>query len=614
MPKSHSGLPEFKIAGEAGDLTVAEKIQYERHSDDVSTKLRLLTEAYRSGNYDLAMSLSDSVKETLSFERQRQAKDRAAGLGGDQFIRVRDLPAPWAAWAEGWQYCLPLSFFETVGIARSQEPVDLQVIFRTDQVVDPRREVRVVCVDAGGTLREISSQLDDVSRQADRWEGRLVFLADVPMHGQASYLIFAGNPYAELPRYETDLRTTGEGYGLEIANNHFVAKLSNQMGQLERLIYKRQHGLELYAGGKGHGEPPMIDWAHDYVDENNMQKLRMRNWPRCPNHDVVRGPLCVRVRRWGFPYSPLHPVLTPARIHADQTYIFYAGVPYFFKEGSMEAIQDVRIHAMRDDEWVFSGYSFTDPVWFDRAGKMHTGPVPPSHAQDLWGVGFFHRDSRDAFVALWLEHKAENFAGIGHNGSPAMHYDGHGQLWSRYPARETELKTGTRFWQRNAYMVIPYPREGAEGEYERWRHRFLNPLEVQVAELITSRAAPSPGHLARYGETLETAPLKPAVWKALEELQDEQFYSVDANMVALGLIYDVRVRSGVVHIVMTMPHRGRPVYEFFVTQGGGRVQEGIMERVRRIEGVRDVVVEFTWEPAWNVHRMSSSGLSNFGLV
>jgi metal-sulfur cluster biosynthetic enzyme len=241
-------------------------------------------------------------------------------------------------------------------------------------------------------------------------------------------------------------------------------------------------------------------------------------------------------------------------------------------------------------------------------------PVPASHAQDLWGVGFFHRDSRDAFVALWLEHEAENFDRIGHNGSPTIHYDGHGQLWSRYPARETELKAGTRFWQRNAYLTIPYPREGAEGEYERWRHRFLNPLEVQAAELIASRAAPSPGRLARFGETLETAPLKPAIWKALEELQDEQFYSVDANMVALGLIYDVRVRSGVVHIVMTMPHRGRPVYEFFVTQGGGRVQEGIMERVRRIEGVRDVVVEFTWEPAWNVHRMTASGLANFGLA
>jgi metal-sulfur cluster biosynthetic enzyme len=289
-------------------------------------------------------------------------------------------------------------------------------------------------------------------------------------------------------------------------------------------------------------------------------------------------------------------------------------VPYFFKEGRMEAIQDVRIHAMRDDEWVFSGYSFTDPVWFDRAGKMHTGPVPASHAEDLWGVGFFHRDSRDAFVALWLEHTAENFDNLGHNGSPAMNYDGHGQLWSRYPARNTDLQAGATFWQRNAYLVIPYSENGAAGQYERWRHRFLNPLEVQTVQVAPGSAAASAGRLARFGETAASAPLKPAIWKTLEEVKDEQFYTVDANVVALGLIYDIRVRNGVVHILMTMPHRGRPVYEFFLTQGGGRVEDGIVERVRRIEGVRDVVIEFTWEPAWNVHRMTDAGQTSFGLT
>ena len=81
------------------------------------------------------------------------------------------------------------------------------------------------------------------------------------VHGRASYLVFHGNPAAELPEPATDLRCRGEGYALEIANHHYVARLSPQMGQLERLISRREHGLELYAGGKGHGEPPTIDWA-----------------------------------------------------------------------------------------------------------------------------------------------------------------------------------------------------------------------------------------------------------------------------------------------------------------------------------------------------------------
>src|SRR5258708_18332406 len=138
----------------------------------------------------------------------------------------------------------------------------------------------------------------------------------------------------------------------------------------------------------------MIDWAHDYVDPGQFQKLRIRNWPQPPNWEVVRGPLCTRVRRWGFPYSPIHPLFTPSRVHMDETYVFYAGLPYFFKEGQIRVVKDVDIEAMRDDEWVFSGYSFTDTLWIDQQGKLHEGSVPAESAQNLWGAGFYHRQSR----------------------------------------------------------------------------------------------------------------------------------------------------------------------------------------------------------------------------
>jgi metal-sulfur cluster biosynthetic enzyme len=54
-----------------------------------------------------------------------------------------------------------------------------------------------------------------------------------------------------------------------------------------------------------------------------------------------------------------------------------------------------------------------------------------------------------------------------------------------------------------------------------------------------------------------------------------------------------------------MPHRGRPVHEFLVTQGGGRVQDGIQERTLRVPGIQDVVVNFTWEPAWTINRVTA---------
>ncbi|MEZ6073362.1 MAG: hypothetical protein R3C10_24580 [Pirellulales bacterium] len=89
------------------------------------------------------------------------------------------------------------------------------------------------------TLLEIPSQVYDLRRSDDQVTCRLVFQADVPAHERAEYLIFSGNAQAELPDYETDLRTTGEGYGLDIENRHFVARLHRQMGQLERLTWQQ---------------------------------------------------------------------------------------------------------------------------------------------------------------------------------------------------------------------------------------------------------------------------------------------------------------------------------------------------------------------------------------
>jgi metal-sulfur cluster biosynthetic enzyme len=269
---------------------------------------------------------------------------------------------------------------------------------------------------------------------------------------------------------------------------------------------------------------------------------------------------------------------------------------------------------MRDDEWVFSGYSFTDMVWIDAAGRLHEGPVPAEQASALGGAGFYHRVSRDAFIALWLEHTAKGFDGLKHGGVPTLHYLSHGQLWSRYPASRTKITAGMSFRQKNAYLVARYPDQDAAKTIQAIRHQLLNPLAVRT-EMPggLAGAVPSQPPLARYGETPSTAPHKTEIWKALRQVQDEQFYTIDANIVDLGYVYDVRERAGVVHVVLTMPHRGRPVYDFLVSQGGGRVSEGIRERVLKLPGIRDVVIDFTWEPPWTPARLTDAARKDMGL-
>lgn len=554
------------------------------------------------------MSLSESIKDTLSFERQDQFRGELHAKA-DAAAEVGELPKALSDWARCWSFCHSLTLFETIGVARKQEPVRFRFAANARQLLDPWREIRVLNLSNGS---EIPSQVLQHVRTETEHLCELVFQADVGVHASAAFLIFFGNANAELPKYETDLEARGEGYGLDIENRFFEAQLSRQMGQLDRLNYKREHGLELYAGGKGHGEPPTIDWSNDYADAGHFQKFRIRSWAECPNFEVRRGPVCVQVRRWGFPHSPIHPIFTPSRIHIDQTYEFYAGLPHFLKHGEMEAVADVEISALRDDEWVFSGYSFDTQLWIDRQGLVHEGRPPAEQANDLWGVGFYHSKSHDAFVALWLKHEADNFEGIQHNGTASLHYDGHGQLWARYPARSTKLKTGAVFKQHNAYLAIDYPAESGADEVAQLRHQLANPLEIQTGDLPDAPAKLN-GKLARPGEGPDASALKSKITAALRKVQDEQLYKVDANVIDMGYIYDLRVADGVVHVLLTMPHRGRPVYEFLVTGGGGRVEGGIREQLLALDGVRDVVVDFTWEPAWDVNRIAPQLRKTLGI-
>ena len=130
------------------------EIRYEDHTDNVQEKLRLIREAYGSGNYDLALSLAESIKDTITFERQMRGDTGRPQLGAETFAAVGNLPPAWAKWARGWAYSKPVTFFETGGIARRHEPVDLSAGFRVDQTTDLQREVRGARVAAGvGRLR-----------------------------------------------------------------------------------------------------------------------------------------------------------------------------------------------------------------------------------------------------------------------------------------------------------------------------------------------------------------------------------------------------------------------------------------------------------------------------
>ncbi|MEZ5354986.1 MAG: metal-sulfur cluster assembly factor [Bryobacteraceae bacterium] len=581
-------------------------------TDRFEEKLKLLETAWARRDYRLARALTASLRNTVLQQEQEHTPDETPLAPIPAHGRVEDLPAAWREWARGWRRFLVIHLDETTGQARPPEPVEVALRFPIGETVDLSREIRLARVD-NGALVETACQVHGEVARRDYRACRLLFLAASPAHTRSTWLVFYGNPDAELPDYPSDLRATGEGFALDVENDFFRASLSRQMGQLERLTFKREHGLELFAGGEGHGEPPGIDWAHDYVSSGNFQKLRITLWDTCPDYEVIRGPVATIVRRWGFPYSPVHPVFSPSRVHMFVEYRFYAGLPWFHKTGRIDVIRDVEADAMRDDEWVFSGQSFTDSVWMGPDGKLRTGAVDKALADQLWGVGFVNKTAGDAFLALFLEHRGENLPELRHSGAPLMFYKWHGHVWSRYPLPlKTTVPAGAVLHQRNAYVAMHYREDGA-AMVEALRHRLTNPLAASAGELPRGVAARSgPGRLARPGEAGDAPVAKQALWEALRECKDEQLYRADISVVELGLIRDIRVRGDVVTVVMQMPHRGRPRLGYFEYGSGGNSMP-VRQRLMRVAGVRKVVVEQTWEPAWSSNRLTSEGRRKLGM-
>jgi metal-sulfur cluster biosynthetic enzyme len=613
IPNAVWGQADSKAQGAHRGISAAAR------TDSFETKMQLLQAAWQHGDFDLARSLTHSLRDTvIQTQTEEQTPDESL-LTALRDQNVDSLGTAWQQWARGWKHYKVVSMEETAGEPRTSEPVEVTLSFPAKQVTSLIREIRIARIEHG-KLIEVPSQVFNELRRGDECFCTILWMADSQPKQKQDFLVFYGNPDAELPEYPSDLETQGEGFGLDISNAYFKASLSRQTGQLERLTLRREHGMEFFSGGQGHGEPPGIDWAHDYVDGDHFQKFRISLWDRCPDYEVIKGPLCTIVRRWGFPHSPVHPVYSPARLNVYVEYRFYSGLPWFHKSGSMKAVQNLEAAALRDDEWVFSGHSFTDKLWMARDGKLRSGDVDADHQNDLWGVGFYNKDSKDSFMALFLEHKADGLPELNHTGVPTLSYRWHGQLWSRYPLPVKSVPAGTVLHQKNAYLSIPFTEPEGTATIEQTRRCMMNPLIVSASstqEFPRSVTEPvSTSRLARPGEAGEQSSIKQQVWEALRDCKDAQLYKADINVVDLGLVYDIRVRGDVVTVVMAMPHRGRPLLGYFI-DGSTSVHPTksvpVRERLMQIPGVRHVAVEQTWSPGWSSNHLTNVGRKKLGL-
>lgn len=86
---------------------------------------------------------------------------------------------------------------------------------------------------------------------------------------------------------------------------------------------------------------------------------------------------------------------------------------------------------------------------------------------------------------------------------------------------------------------------------------------------------------------------KEAVYAAIETVIDPE---VGFDIVALGLIYDVKIDTNQVFVTMTLSTKGCPLHEL--------IQQWTKDAVLTIEEVEMCEIIIVWEPAWNISMAS----------
>jgi len=95
------------------------------------------------------------------------------------------------------------------------------------------------------------------------------------------------------------------------------------------------------------------------------------------------------------------------------------------------------------------------------------------------------------------------------------------------------------------------------------------------------------------------------IQQVLESIYDPELKP--ANIVDLGLIYEVITKeNGTAKIVMTLTAPGCPV--------AGEIMDEVQRKVAAITGVKEAIVELTFDPPWTKDMMTEEAKLELGFL
>ena len=99
--------------------------------------------------------------------------------------------------------------------------------------------------------------------------------------------------------------------------------------------------------------------------------------------------------------------------------------------------------------------------------------------------------------------------------------------------------------------------------------------------------------------------ISPEQEKIVAILKDVYDPEIPVNIWEMGLIYDIQVNEHEVYILMTLTAPNCPVAETLPSE--------VKNRVMSIPGIISVKVDITFEPMWDIDRMSPAARLELGL-
>lgn len=92
-------------------------------------------------------------------------------------------------------------------------------------------------------------------------------------------------------------------------------------------------------------------------------------------------------------------------------------------------------------------------------------------------------------------------------------------------------------------------------------------------------------------------------WDRLGHVYDPE---IGIDLVNLGLVYDVQVNGGDVHVEMSLTTPGCPMSD--------SMPEAVERALALVPGVREIAVDLVWEPRWNPDMMTDEARRELGFI